>query len=174
MLKPILFFVKGYRSPKLYEVAMTETDDLISKCPVNRAEILEAMSFLPSFVNGEMKTRLETEFKNVHLSAKDVPSIGMVFRDGHHLVRYRVGYDFNVGSVVSERIIRSVHEDFHPHEDLLTHLVAPVEAGQPAQSESVFAGLTREEIEDHYDEDCACVIETLRSLPARIEKAREH
>ena len=45
MLKPVLFFVKGYRSNQLYEVPMTDDDNLIGKCPVNRAEILEAMSF---------------------------------------------------------------------------------------------------------------------------------
>ena len=170
MLKPVLFFVKGYRSNQLLEVALTETDDLITRCPVNRDEILEAMSFLPSFVNGEMKARLTTEFADATKHPNTTASFGIVFRDGHHFVRYRVGFDFKTDTVLSERIITSVHEDFHPHHVILDH-TAPEGSGT---TESVFAGLDSATIADHYDEDCACLVETLRALPARIEKAKAH
>ncbi len=170
MLTPVLFFVKGYRSNQLYEVPLTATDDLITRCPVNRNEILEAMSFLPSFVNGEMKTRLETEFADATKHPNTTASFGIVFRDGHHYVRYRVGFDFKTDTAISERIITSAHEDFHPHHVILEHKTPE---GIPS-TESVFAGLDLATIADHYDEDCACLVETLRALPARIEKAKAH
>ena len=168
MLQPVLFFVKGYRSNQLYEVPMTDDDNLIGKCPVKRAEILEAMSFLPSFVKGEMKERLAREFADATKHPNTTAAVGMVFRDGHHYVRYRVGFDFKTETALSERIMTSVHEDFHPHETLFEHLT-PEGTGS---SESFFAGMSEREIAEHDGEDCAEVVKTLLTLPERIAKAR--